>query len=204
MPLAESVPVQVRPAGTLTENGWRNWSEHTLRKKERSIFTYCISTDVGGTSLDTNGVKGPCHHALDHIALSVSNHVRSRLQLCATGVCASAGLVNDGEELASLVVGSAIASDDSPSASDGTGAIGGHLGQRIAGQGHGGLQIRHGELAVGGRLAETVLHRVVGLAAEDGGVLLGGIVGSESGHSSTHDAESGAIATLVATRGAND
>lgn len=199
MPLAASVPVQVRPAGTLTENGWI-CGQYTARARQGEKITYCISADVGSTLLDSNGLKGSCHHALDHVALSVSDHVRSRRQLCALGVCASAGLVNHGEEVSALVVGCAVASDDSPCAGDGAGAVGGHLGQSVAGQGHGCLQIRHRELAVGGGLAEAILHRVVGVATKDGGVLLGLGILSEPGHDCTLDAKSGAVATLVATR----
>lgn len=188
-------------AGRNLDGEWLEmWSVHRQSTARRERVTYCISTDVGGTLLDTNGLQGPCDHALDHVALSISDHVRSGRQLCALGVCASAGLVDHGEEVSALVVGSAIAGDDSPSAGDGTGAVGGDLRQRVAGQGHGGLQIRDRELAVGGGLAETILHRVVGVAAEDGGVLFGLRVLSEPGDGCTLDAESGAITTLVATR----
>lgn len=119
--------------------GIRSVHRQSMARRER--VTYCISTDVGSTLLDTNGLQSPCNHALDHIALSISDHVRRGRQLCALGVCASAGLVDHGEKVSALVIGGAVAGDNSPSAGDGASSVGGDLRQRVAGQGHGGLQI---------------------------------------------------------------
>lgn len=73
-------------------------------------MTYSVSTDVGGTLLDTNGSKS----TLNHISLSVTDQVSSGNELSTLGVSSSASGVEDGEEITGLVVGSSITGDDLP------------------------------------------------------------------------------------------
>lgn len=154
-----------------------------------------ISTNVGGTSLDADGAQG----TLDDVALSVANHVGGGNELGACGVRAGTSGVDDSEEVTLLVVGSSVAGDDSPGTGDGTGSVTGNLGQGGAGLGDSLLHEGHGELAIGGGLAEAISGGVVGVATEDGGVLLGLGVGAELGDGSAFDAEGSAVATQVSS-----
>jgi hypothetical protein len=161
--------------------------------------THSIGTNVGGTLEEANRLESGLHSALDHVAAAVANHGRGGLELDALGVRASAGGIDDREKVALLVVGSTVAGDDAPGAGEGTSAVAGDLGKSGAGLGHGGGQVSNLELAVGGGLAETILHGVLGVAAEDGGVLLSGGVGAEASDGGTLDTKGSAVSTLVTT-----
>jgi len=162
-------------------------------------MTYSVGADVGGAPVDADSTEDRVDSSLDDIALAVANHARGGDELGALGVLASAGGVEDGKELALGVVGSAVTGHSAPGAGDGAAAVRGDLGQGVARAGHGGSEVGDLELAAAGRLAETIGLGLVGLAAKDGRVRLGGSVLAEARNRGTLDAESSAVATSVAS-----
>lgn len=159
-----------------------------------------VGTNVGGTLLEANGVHNGVDGTLDDVALAVADHVGGGGGLDALGVGTGSGGVDDGEEVAVGVVGSAVRGDSAPSTGNGA-AVGRDLGQGVAHQLHALTNVGNLELAAGGGLAEAVGHGPVAVAAEDGGIRLGVVVGAEAGDGVTLDAESSTGTTSVTSDG---